>query len=164
MSDPRVSVVVQAEPFDPGAELNAFARGRPDVGAVTMFTGLVRDLNQGDAVQRMFLEHYPGMTERALADIGAQALARWPLLAVRVIHRYGELRPTEPIVAVLCAAGHRGEAFAACEFVMDFLKTGAPIWKREVTAQGERWVEARTSDAEAQARWDAAPRQSGDGA
>ena len=156
MSDPRISVLVQAEPFDPGAELNAFARGRPDVGAVTMFTGLVRDLNQGDAVARMFLEHYPGMTERALADIGAQALARWPLLAVRVIHRHGELLPSEPIVAVLCAATHRGETFAACEFIMDFLKTGAPIWKRESTPHGERWVDARASDEDAQARWDAA--------
>jgi molybdopterin synthase catalytic subunit len=150
---PEVSVQVQEQAFDPGAELNAFVQGRPQAGAIASFHGLVRDLNRGDAVEAMHLEHYPGMTERALQDICAAACRRWSLLAVRVIHRHGELRPGEPIVCVLCAAAHRGEAFAACEFVMDLLKTEAPFWKRERTPEGSRWVEARHSDDAAARRW-----------
>ncbi|MDE3012305.1 MAG: molybdopterin synthase catalytic subunit MoaE [Pseudomonadota bacterium] len=154
-----MSVLVQSAAFDPGAELNAFASGSAQAGAVAMFTGLVRDLNLGQQVQAMQLEHYPGMTEQALADIAAAAAARWSLIAARVIHRHGELLPGEPIVAVLCAAAHRGDAFAACECIMDRLKTEAPFWKREHTPAGARWVDARDSDERAARRWDAAAGQ-----
>lgn len=161
-----IVVSVQSAAFDPGAELNAFTGGRPEAGAVAMFTGLVRDLNLGTTVAALQLEHYPGMTERSLQGICQDACARWSLLAVKVIHRHGELLPGEPIVAVLCASAHRGEAFAACAYIMDLLKTEAPFWKRERTPAGERWVEARETDAEAAQRWQtdgpSAGRNSGD--
>ena len=146
-------VRVQEAPFDAGREIAALTEGRRDVGAVATFVGLVRDLNEGAAVSRMTLEHYPGMTERALEDICAQAASRWDLLDMRVIHRVGALEPGEAIVLVAVSSAHRGEAFAACEFIMDYLKTRAPFWKKEITPAGERWVEARSSDDEAAARW-----------
>jgi molybdopterin synthase catalytic subunit len=146
-------VRVQAEDFDTGAELDALTRGRKDVGAVASFVGLVRDANDGQAVRAMTLEHYPGMTDKALEEICAQAHARWDLLDTLVIHRIGALSPGDRIVLVGVASGHRGEAFAACEFIMDYLKTRAPFWKREDTPEGARWVEARETDDAAAERW-----------
>ena len=148
---PRVRV--QTEDFDTGAELEALTRGRADVGAVASFVGLVRDANDGDAIRGMTLEHYPGMTEKALEDICRQAHARWDLIDSVVIHRVGALKPGDRIVLVGVSSAHRGEAFAACEFIMDYLKTRAPFWKREETPQGTRWVEARESDETSAQRW-----------
>ena len=148
-------VRVQREDFDVGAEIGALTRGATDVGAVASFVGLVRDTNDGSGVSEMTLEHYPGMTERALEEIVAQARARWRVAELLVIHRYGRLLPGERIVLVVVTGAHRGEAFAACEFVMDYLKTRAPFWKKETTASGSRWVEAREADDEAAAHWDA---------
>lgn len=146
-------VRVQKEPFDAGREMAELTRGRRDVGAVATFVGMVRDANEGAAVSRMSLEHYPGMTERALEEICVEAAGRWDLLEVRVVHRVGPLEPGDAIVLVAVASAHRGEAFAACEFIMDYLKTRAPFWKKELTPEGERWVEARSSDDEAASRW-----------
>lgn len=148
-----MKIVVQAEPFDACAEVAALYRGHPEVGAVASFLGITRDRNDGQGVTAMTLEHYPGMTERALEQIVAEARSRWDLLDVTIIHRVGELSPGDPIVLVAVAAAHRGAAFAACEFVMDYLKTRAPFWKKEVTAEGERWVDARIADEEAAQRW-----------
>jgi molybdopterin synthase catalytic subunit len=148
-----MKIVVQCEAFDLGSEVDAIRAGRTDVGAVASFVGLARDLNEGSGVAAMTLEHYPGMTEKALARVVDDACARWPLLDVTVIHRVGRMLPGDPIVLVAVAASHRGEAFAACEFIMDYLKTRAPFWKKEETADGERWVEARASDDAAAARW-----------
>ena len=147
------SVSVQSEPFDIAAEQDRLRAGKPRIGALVTFVGLMRDLSDGEAVESMLLEHYPAMTERALREIVAEAEHRWDLLGVRVVHRVGELRPQDPIVLVAVAAVHRGEAFRACEFLIDYLKTRAPFWKKERTAAGERWVDARDSDAEAEARW-----------
>jgi molybdopterin synthase catalytic subunit len=147
------TVRVQEADFDTGRELDAMTRGRKDVGALASFTGLVRDVNDGSTVSAMTLEHYPGMTEKALEDICAQAHSRWDLIDTLVIHRVGALKPGERIVLVGVTSAHRGEAFAACEFIMDFLKTRAPFWKREDTPEGSRWVEARTSDDTAAAKW-----------
>ena len=147
-------VRVQQQDFDLGAEVAALRAGNPKVGAVAAFVGLVRDLNEGDDVATLTLEHYPGMTESSLEDICAQARARWDVLDTLVVHRVGELRPQDQIVLVAVTSAHRGEAFAACEFLMDYLKTRAPFWKKERTPQGERWVEARQSDDAAAARWD----------
>ncbi|MGE0358229.1 MAG: molybdopterin synthase catalytic subunit MoaE [Burkholderiales bacterium] len=152
---PRVRV--QAEPFDAGREIAALTAGRRDVGAVATFVGLVRDLNEGSAVSAMTLEHYPGMTEKALEAICDEAEGRWDLLGLRVIHRVGPLAPGDAIVLVAVASAHRGEAFAACEFLMDYLKTRAPFWKKERTGSGERWVEARETDEAAAARWSGKP-------
>jgi len=149
---PRVRV--QAEAFDIGRELESLTVGRNDVGAVASFTGLVRAANDGAAVTAMTLEHYPGMTELALEAICAQAMARWDLLDVLIVHRVGPLLPGDRIVLVGVSSAHRGDAFAACEFVMDYLKTRAPFWKKESTREGERWVEARVSDEDAAARWE----------
>ena len=146
-------VRVQPEDFDAGRELEALTRGRTDVGAVASFIGLVRDANDGSAIASMTLEHYPGMTEKALEEICAQARARWDILETLVIHRVGPLAPGDRIVLVGVSSAHRGEAFQACEFIMDYLKTRAPFWKKEATPQGERWVEARESDAAAAQRW-----------
>jgi molybdopterin synthase catalytic subunit len=147
------SVRVQTEPFDPAAEVEALRAGNPQIGAVVTFLGLMRDLNDGERVESMTLEHYPGMTEKALEAIVAEAAARWPLDGVRVVHRVGELRPQDPIVLVAVASRHRGEAFRACELIIDYLKTRAPFWKKERLAGGERWVTARHHDAEAERRW-----------
>jgi molybdopterin synthase catalytic subunit len=146
-------VRVQQHDFDVGAEIAALRAGNLNVGAVATFIGTVRDLNEGAGVSAMTLEHYPGMTERALEDICMQARARWKILDALVIHRYGALAPGDQIVLVVVTSAHRGEAFAACEFIMDYLKTQAPFWKKERTPEGERWVDARETDDEAAARW-----------
>lgn len=148
-----MSVSVQIEDFDVGAEIAALSADRTDIGAVATFTGLVRCANDGSAVSAMTLEHYPGMTELALEEIVGEASSRWQLDAVRVIHRYGRLEPGERIVFVGVGSAHRGEAFAACEFIMDYLKTRAPFWKKEETPDGARWVDARHTDDDAAARW-----------
>ena len=146
-------VRVQTEDFDAGAEIARLRAGHSRVGAVASFVGVARDINDGAAVHTLTLEHYPGMTERALEDICERARQRWDLIDVLVIHRVGELRPLDQIVLVVVTSAHRGEAFAACEFVMDYLKTEAPFWKKEVTPAGARWVDARESDDAARARW-----------
>jgi len=146
-------ITIQSTPFDPAAEQQALRAGNPRIGALVTFLGLMRDLNEGDTVSTMTLEHYPGMTEKALEAIVAEAEQRWELEAVRVIHRVGELAPEEPIVLVAVAGAHRGEAFQACEFIIDYLKTRAPFWKKERTSEGDRWVDARHGDTEAEARW-----------
>jgi molybdopterin synthase catalytic subunit len=148
-----MKIAVQTEAFDLEAEVRALYESNPKVGAVASFLGLVRDINEGQDVSAMTLEHYPGMTEKALADIVEQARARWEVMDVCVIHRVGPLKPADPIVLVTVASAHRGDAFAACEFIMDFLKTRAPFWKKEATPQGEKWVDARESDDAAAARW-----------
>jgi molybdopterin synthase catalytic subunit len=150
-----MTVSVQTDDFDLGAEI-ALLRRDPSVGAIVSFVGTVRDLNAGDTVASLTLEHYPGMTEKAMNGIVEQARARWTIHGVRVIHRVGTLHPGDQIVLVVVAGAHRGEAFAACEFIMDFLKTQAPFWKKESTPQGERWVEAREGDESAAARWNKA--------
>lgn len=150
------TVRVQTGDFDLGQELARLRQGDPRVGAVVSFVGTVRDMNEGADVSELELEHYPGMTERALADIVEQARARWPLYNALVIHRVGPMAPMEQIVLVACSAAHRGEAFAACEFIIDYLKTDAPFWKKEQTPQGARWVDARISDDSAKAKWAAA--------
>jgi molybdopterin synthase catalytic subunit len=147
------TVRIQTEDFDAGAEIAKIRAGNPKVGAVASFVGVCRDANDGDAVAAMTLEHYPGMTEKALGKIVDEAMARWRVIDVTVVHRVGELKPTDQIVLVVVAGGHRGDAFAACEFIMDYLKTRAPFWKKEQTAGGARWVEARTSDDDAAERW-----------
>ena len=147
------NVRVQTGDFDLGLEVARLREGDARVGAVVAFVGTVRDLNDGAQVAAMELEHYPGMTEKALDDIAAQAAARWPLFATLVIHRVGPLLPLDQIVLVAVTAAHRGDAFAACEFIMDYLKTEAPFWKKEKTALGEHWVEARESDDQARERW-----------
>lgn len=149
-----MSVSVQEADFDTGAEIAALSTGRDDVGAVASFVGLVRaDKSSDAAVQAMTLEHYPAMTEKALEAIVAEARGRWSLFGVRVIHRVGRLLPGDRIVLVAVASSHRGDAFAACEFIMDYLKTRAPFWKKEETAAGARWVDARESDDQAAGRW-----------
>ena len=146
---------MQEAPFDPAAELAAFCRGRTDVGGIATFLGLVRDRHGDEPVRAMTLEHYPGMTERKLAELEAEARARWPLLDCLVVHRYGRLTPGEPIVLVATASAHRQAALESCAFLIDWLKTGAPFWKLEETGDGEaRWVEARASDDEAAQRWE----------
>jgi molybdopterin synthase catalytic subunit len=142
---------VQQEDFDIGAEIAALKAGRPDIGAVVAFLGTVRD--QDGAVDELSLEHYPGMTERELERIETEARARWPLQAALIVHRVGTLRPSDNIVLVLTASTHREAAFAAAEFLMDYLKTRAPFWKRESGPGGSRWVEANAKDDAASARW-----------
>ena len=146
-------VRVQQEDFDAGAEIARLRADNPKIGAVASFIGIVRDLNEGAAVGSITLEHYPGMTDKALTSIAEQAKARWNLLDVLIIHRIGTLAPTDQIVLVVTTSSHRGDAFAACQYVMDYLKTDAPFWKKEVTAEGTRWVDARDSDADARQRW-----------
>jgi molybdopterin synthase catalytic subunit len=151
---------VQTDAFDVNAEIERLRAANPRIGAIACFIGVVRDLNEGVTVGSMTLEHYPGMTEKALEGIVEQACRRWDLYDVLVIHRVGELQPTDPIVLVIATSAHRGEAFAACEFVMDYLKTDAPFWKKETTPEGVRWVDARESDSASRARWDSSGRQS----
>lgn len=148
-----MTVKVQTADFDLSTEVDALRRAHPEAGALACFIGAVRDLNQGAAVSEMELEHYPGMTEKALEAIIEQARARWSLADALVIHRYGKLTPTDQIVLVAVATAHRGDAFAACEFIMDYLKTAAPFWKKEVTAAGAHWVDARDTDARALEKW-----------
>ncbi len=148
-----MSVSVQTGDFDVSAEIAALCEGRADIGAVVTFTGLVRDTAGGAPISAMTLEHYPGMTEAALEEIEAEARARWPLQGVRIIHRFGPLAPADRIVLVVTASPHRQAAFEAAEFLMDFLKTRAPFWKKEETRSGARWVDARDADDAAAARW-----------
>jgi len=144
---------VQTADFDIGAEIAAMRRGNPKVGAVASFVGVVRDLNDGGQVAEMTLEHYPGMTEKALEKIVAEARSRWEIYDALVVHRVGTLKPGDQIVLAVVTGAHRGEAFEACEFLMDYLKTRAPFWKKEATPEGSRWVDARESDDAAADRW-----------
>lgn len=147
---------VQREPFDAGAEMAALTRGNHRIGGVACFVGLVRDLADAPGTLRaMTLEHYPGMTERQLERIEAEARERWPLEDALIVHRHGRLEPGDPIVLVITASAHREAAFESCAFLMDWLKTKAPFWKQEETSAGERWVEARETDEAAAGRWQA---------
>ncbi len=148
-----MAIRVQTEPFDPGVEVNALHAANVGIGAVVGFVGYVRDFNAGQEVAGMFLEHYPGMTEKALAKIVVEAEQRWPLLRLEILHRVGALEPGEPIVFVGTASAHRQAAFDACNFVMDYLKTRAPFWKKEHGSTGASWVEGRASDQQAAQRW-----------
>lgn len=148
-----MTVRVQTADFDVGAELASLYQHQTATGAVASFLGLVRAHNEGEAVSALALEHYPGMTEKALLAIELEACARWPLLDVLVIHRVGELALGDRIVLVGVSSAHRAAAFEACEFIMDYLKTRAPFWKRETTPEGARWVDARESDTAAADRW-----------
>jgi molybdopterin synthase catalytic subunit len=155
-----MSIRVQNEDFDVGTELASMrlvdgAHGEKNrtMGAIVNFIGLVRDINDGDSIQTLTLEHYPEMTQKALEHIENEAKARWRVIECRIIHRVGTLQPSDQIVFVAVASAHRSDAFSACEFIMDFLKTQAPFWKKEATDQGDRWVEAKISDDEAQKRW-----------
>jgi molybdopterin synthase catalytic subunit len=148
-----MTVIVQTQDFDVGFEIVQLRNARKDIGAVVSFVGQVRDLNEGGTVSQLTLEHYPGMTEKALEAIVSQAYTRWDIFDALVIHRVGTLQPTDQIVLVAVSSAHRGEAFRACEFIMDYLKTEAPFWKKEVTASGERWIDAKLSDDDARLRW-----------
>ena len=145
---------IQESDFNLSAEIAALRKGDPRVGAVVTFLGTVRDMNDGSSVKGMTLEHYPGMTEKALQDILDQAKVRWDIYQSLVIHRVGPLLPEDQIVMVAVTSAHRGEAFAACEFIMDYLKTAAPFWKKEDTPEGGRWVDARVTDETAMSRWE----------
>ena len=149
----NVAIRVQPQPFDPGQELNALHAANLGIGAVVSFVGYVRDFNEGRVVGGMFLDHFAGLTEIALGKIAVEAEQRWPLLNIEIIHRVGRLEPGEPIVFVGTTSAHRQAAFDACNFIMDYLKTRAPFWKKEDTAEGPRWVEGRCSDQDAAARW-----------
>ncbi|MDJ0893709.1 MAG: molybdenum cofactor biosynthesis protein MoaE [Alphaproteobacteria bacterium] len=144
---------LQQEDFDPGAEIDRLTAGRHDVGGVASFIGLVRGEAGGDHISAMTLEHYPGMTEKELERIDAEARARWPLIESLIIHRYGRLEPGDRIVLVITTSAHRQAAFDACQFLIDWLKTKAPFWKLEQTSEGDKWVDARGSDDAAAARW-----------
>ncbi len=148
-----MAVRVQTEDFDLSTEVAQLRQQAPKVGAVVTFLGTVRDLNEGEQVAEMELEHYPGMTEKSLEAIVAQAKARWDIFDALVIHRVGPLKPLEQIVLVAVTSAHRGEAFDACEFIIDYLKTEAPFWKKEQTPSGARWVDARVTDDEAMRKW-----------
>ena len=149
-----MKIAVQTHDFDTAAEIAALHKNNAQVGAVAIFIGTVRDMNEGSSVKGMTLEHYPGMTEKALQDILDQAKARWDIYQSLVIHRVGPLLPEDQIVMVAVSSAHRGEAFAACEFIMDYLKTAAPFWKKEDTPEGGRWVDARVTDETAMSRWE----------
>lgn len=144
---------VQEQEFDVGEEVSRLRLQYPQAGAVVSFTGQVRDLNDGKSVASLTLEHYPGMTEKSLAAIIEKARQRWPIFDAVVIHRIGTLQPQAQIVLVVVASAHRGDAFAACEFIMDYLKAEAPFWKKEATPEGEKWLDSRESDQAARARW-----------
>jgi len=148
-----MTVRIQKEDFDVSREIAALRSGNPQIGAVASFIGVVRDLNDGSSVATMTLEHYPGMTEKAIDKIIVEAKGRWQVYDALVIHRIGTLAPLDQIVLVVVTSAHRGDAFAACEFIMDYLKTQAPFWKKEQTPDGARWVEARASDDKAAERW-----------
>lgn len=147
---------VQGEDFDPGFELEVLLQGRSNIGGVATFLGIVRSEQGEGEISAMTLEHYPGMTEKMLGEIEAEAQARWPLEASLIIHRHGRLLPGDRIVYVVTASAHRHAAYEANMFLVDWLKTKAPFWKQEETAAGTRWVDARTSDDEAVARWGSA--------
>jgi molybdopterin synthase catalytic subunit len=147
------TIRIQQADFDLTTEVNALRAANPKIGAIASFSGLVRDVNDDANVATLTLEHYPGMTEKALRGIVDEAMRRWDVIDATVIHRVGTLMPLDQIVLVVVAGGHRGDAFAACEFIMDYLKTAAPFWKKEATSDGTRWVEARDSDETAALRW-----------
>ena len=149
-----MTVRVQTEDFDLGTEVARLRSTDPRIGAVVSFVGTVRDINDGAVVAEMELEHYPGMTEKALEDIVAQACARWDIYRALVIHRVGPLKPLDQIVLVAVCSAHRGTAFDACEFIIDYLKTQAPFWKKEQTPEGARWVDARVTDDDALQKWE----------
>lgn len=153
MAVAAIRVLVQQEDFKLDDLMARLREAKPQIGAIACFVGTVRDVNDGDSVSSMFLEHYPGMTEHSLELIAQQAVSRWKLEAVSIVHRVGLLRPLDQIVAVLTASAHRHDAFESCQFVMDFLKTEAPFWKKEQVAEQSRWVQARASDEEARKRW-----------
>ena len=148
-----MEVRVQTEDFDIAAEVLKLRRGNPKIGAVACFIGLVRDMNENATVAEMTLEHYPAMTEKALRGIVEEANQRWDIMDVLVVHRVGALKPMDQIVLVVVASAHRRAAFAACEFIVDYLKTKAPFWKKEKNEKGTRWVEARDNDDDAAQRW-----------
>ncbi|MEI7570685.1 MAG: molybdopterin synthase catalytic subunit MoaE [Alcaligenaceae bacterium] len=153
----RISVAVQAEDFDLHHEHQQLIQNDHGIGAVVAFIGMVRDLNLADDVVALELEHYPGMTEKSLINIAQQAEKRWSLQAARIVHRVGKMYPGDQIVLVLTASAHRGDAYEANTFMMDYLKTEAPFWKKEWTPEGPRWIEARESDDTAVARWNEKP-------
>jgi molybdopterin synthase catalytic subunit len=148
-----MTVRVQTEDFDVGFEISQLRSAHKDAGAVVSFVGQVRDINEDHVVSQLTLEHYPGMTEKALEVIVSQAKSRWNIFDSLIIHRVGTLQPADQIVLVAVSSAHRGEAFKACEFIMDYLKTEAPFWKKEVTPTGERWIEAKQTDDVARERW-----------
>lgn len=148
-----MTVRVQTEDFNLGAELSKLRYANANIGALVSFVGQVRDSNDGDAINTLTLEHYPVMTQKSLEAIENEAKKRWQLIDTLIIHRFGTLKPQDQIVLVAITCSHRGDAFKACEFIMDFLKTSAPFWKKEATNQGESWVEAKVSDDQAKARW-----------
>jgi molybdopterin synthase catalytic subunit len=149
-----LNIRIQEKDFDVSAEITALRKGDPRVGAVVCFLGTVRDMNEGSQVKELTLEYYSGMTEKALQDILDQAQSRWDVYKSLVIHRIGPLLPEDQIVLVAVTSAHRREAFAACEFIMDYLKTAAPFWKKEDTSDGARWVDARMTDDAAMVRWE----------
>jgi len=148
-----MAVRIQTQEFDVGVELTRLRRGNAKVGAIASFIGVVRDLNDDNTITEMTLEHYPGMTERALEEIVTEAKSRWEIIDSLVVHRVGTLQPADQIVLVAVTSAHRGAAFSACEFIMDYLKTGAPFWKKEQTPEGASWVDAREGDDVAAQRW-----------
>lgn len=148
-----MTIRVQIQDFDAGFEINQLRLARPDVGAVVSFVGQVRDLNDGNTVAALTLEHYPGMTEKSLEAIVNQAKSRWNIMDATIIHRVGTLNPLDQIVLVAVSSAHRGEPFNACEFIMDYLKTEAPFWKKETTDEGEQWLDAKETDETARNRW-----------
>ena len=148
-----MTVRIQTEDVDLGAELSKLRRANASIGALVSFVGQVRDINDGNAINTLTLEHYPEMTQKALEAIEYEAKTRWQLIDALIIHRFGTLKPQDQIVLVAITCSHRGDAFKACEFIMDYLKTSAPFWKKEATNQGESWVEAKVSDDQAKARW-----------
>ena len=148
-----MTIRVQTGNFDIAAEVLKLRRGNPKIGAVACFIGLVRDINENATVVEMTLEHYPAMTGKALSSIVEEAKQRWDIIDILIVHRVGTLKPMDQIVLVVVASAHRGAAFAACEFIVDYLKTKAPFWKKEQTEKGARWVEARDSDDDASQRW-----------
>ncbi len=148
-----IFIKVISEDFNLGDELSALRATNTGIGAIVSFLGTVRDMNRGEVVTQMALEHYPGMTEKSLQTIGEQAMARWQIEDALVIHRYGALQPGDQIVLVAVTSAHRGEAFQACEFIIDYLKTEAPFWKKESTPSGSRWVDARDTDQTALQKW-----------
>jgi molybdopterin synthase catalytic subunit len=148
-----MKISIQQEDFDVSTELQLLRQDLPGIGGINVFVGTVRDTHLGDQVSAMELEHYPGMTEKSLSEIIEQASARWSVINATIIHRVGKLLPTDQIVLVAVASAHRGDAYAACEFMMDYLKTSAPFWKKEHTPDGARWVDARTSDEERLKKW-----------
>ena len=155
----KPTVRLQREPFDAGAEAEKLARGRDDIGALITFTGICRGTENGEPITALTLEHYPDMAEAEIMRHAAEAASRWPLLGVTIIHRYGRITPGENIVLVVTASSHREAAFAAAEFLMDYLKTRAPFWKQVETASGKTWVAAKTADDTAAGRWEVQRRE-----